>query len=78
MQIKTYEEAERHYLEQLELVKQLKAENAELQRDARTIASLQAEVTELRTKVDSCSNFPMGTQLYAEILSSQKDTRGQA
>ena len=51
MQIKTYEEAERQYIEQIELVKQLKAENADLQRDARTLSTLRTEVTELRAKV---------------------------
>ncbi len=55
LQIKTLEESERLYLEQIEFVKQLKAENAELQTDARTISSLRAEVAELTSKVNSSS-----------------------
>ena len=51
VQIKTHEQAEQQYIEQMELVNQLKAENTALQQDARAIASLQAEVADLKAKV---------------------------
>lgn len=51
MQIKTYEESERVYIEQMELVQQLRAENAALAQESRTIAALKAEIVDLQAKV---------------------------
>lgn len=51
MQIKTLEESERLYMEQTELVQQLRAENAALQQETRIIASLKAEIADLKAKV---------------------------
>ena len=53
VQVKTYEEAEQHFREQKSLVQQLKAENAALQKDAKAVAGLKAEVADLKNQVRS-------------------------
>ena len=62
MQVKTFEEVEQHFREQKSLVQQLKAENAALQKDAKAVAGLKAEVADLKNQVSIYLNVHATSQ----------------